>query len=233
MRIIICDDDRNILDRYTKVLKELGEKHKIKQDVSGYISGEELLFELPENPDEIDLIYLDIHFGNKMDGMEVAKKLRKVGYTNQIIFLTVDREKVFESFDVDPLYFFVKEDVSATKFEEVFLKAIRRIRSKEEEILSLSCAGQNRNIPVEDIRYFEVVQRIITVYYGKESFEFYSTMGKLENLLAHRGFVRVHRGYIVALRHIVSVKNSEILLTNDVRIPVGRTYMKNLRDKIK
>lgn len=36
----------------------------------------------------------------------------------------------------------------------------------------------------EDIRYFQVDVRVVTVYYGKsDSFGFYSTMGKLDNLL--------------------------------------------------
>ena len=105
--------------------------------------------------------------------------------------------------------------------------------AREEEILTLTCAGETRSIPLNNIHYFEVVQRIITVHYGGETFEFYSTMGKLENLLTKKGFARIHRAYIAALRHIASMKNNEVVMRDGTRLPVGRTYSKSLRKKMR
>ena len=97
--------------------------------------------------------------------------------------------------------------------------------------MSLSCAGETRNIPLTDILYFEVIRRIITVHYGSEAFEFYSTMGKLENMLSQKGFVRIHRAFIVGHRHVASIKNNEVVMRDGTRLPVGRTYLKKLREK--
>ncbi|MGI6257570.1 MAG: LytR/AlgR family response regulator transcription factor [Anaerovoracaceae bacterium] len=232
MHIIICDDDQSIIREYTNLLEKLDKKYDLQLKVSGYISGEKLLFELPENPNAVDLIYMDIHFGNKMNGMETAKTLRDSGYANEIVFLTVDRGRVFESFDVDPLHYFIKEDIGTEKFEEVLLKAKKRVDARQEEVLTLTCAGETRNIPLKNIHYFEVVQRIITVHYEGETFEFYSTMGKLENLLTKKGFVRIHRAYIAAFRQIASMKNNEVVMRDGTRLPVGRTYSKSLRKKM-
>lgn len=232
MRIIICDDDQSLIDEYKDRIEKLAVKNNVKASVEGFISGERLLFELSEEPNDVDVIYMDINFQEKMDGIIATKQLRDIGYKNEIVFLTLDQSRVFDAFDVEPLYYIVKGVTVQEKFEEIFLRAAGRAEAKQKEVIALSCAGENRNIPVDSILYFEIVKRIIEVHYDDEIFEFYSTIGKLENLLFDKGFMRVHRAFLVALDHVASVKSSELILDNGDVIPVGRTYAKDVKERI-
>jgi len=230
MRIIICDDEQTSIIQYKENVKKLAAKHKINITIEEFVSGEQLIFELSENPNCVDLIYMDINFQEKMDGILATKKLRELGYKNEIIFLTIDKSRVFDSFDVEPLNYIVKNITDIKKFEKIFLTAAGRISEKQKEFIALSCAGDNRNIAIDSIHHFEVVRRIIEVHYDEEVFEFYSTIGKLENLLFDKGFIRVHRAYLVSVSHIASVKSGELTLNNGDVLPIGRTYMKNVKD---
>ncbi|MDD5986370.1 MAG: LytTR family DNA-binding domain-containing protein [Eubacteriales bacterium] len=231
-RIIICDDDRQFLKDYEEQLRDIARQNGIKSSIEGCSSCEKLLFEISDDPNAVDLIYMDLDFGDRMDGMRASQQLRRMGYVNDIVFLTKDREQVFDAFEVDPMYYIVKGSADREKNAAVFLKAAGRHRKKNREYLSLSCAGDNRNIPVDSILYFEVVRRIIEVHYDEQIFAFYSTIGKLENLLAEKGFQRIHRGYLVSLAHVAAIKGGKLTMDNGDVLPVGRTYSKELKERL-
>ncbi|MGI6722503.1 MAG: LytR/AlgR family response regulator transcription factor [Anaerovoracaceae bacterium] len=230
MRIIICDDDTAFVEECKKNIADIAAGNSFTAEVEGMASGERLLFELSDEPNSVDLILMDINFQEKMDGVIATRKLRDIGYTNEIVFLTKDKSRVFEAFDVDALNYVVKGVTSPEKCESILLTAVEKSRSKKREMIALSCAGDNRNIPIDSIFYFEVVRRIIEVHYDDEVFEFYSTIGKLENLLFDKGFIRVHRAYLVSSAHISSVRSSELTLDNGETVPVGRTYAKQVKE---
>ncbi len=192
MKIIICDDERNIVEKYKKVLENIFSENKIQGTIHCVSGKDGLLFAMGENPNEVDLVLMDIHLTESVDGIDLSKLLREKSYENDIVFLTKDQSKVFDSFDAEPLYFFVKQDISLEKLEKVILKSVKRAREKSEEMITFSCAGEIRNIDICRIDYFEVDRRIIIVHYGNEFFEFYSTLGKLENILDSKGFIRTH-----------------------------------------
>ena len=89
-------------------------------------SCEKLLFEISDNPDKVDLIYMDIDFGNRMDGMNASQQLRRIGYTNELVFLTKNTEQVFNSFEVEPMYYMVKSNTNLEKLESVFMRAVKK-----------------------------------------------------------------------------------------------------------
>ena len=45
-------------------------------------------------------------------------------------------------------------------------------------------------------------------------------------------FFQCHRSYIVAFRHIEQICGNEILLSNGKHIPIGRTFMKPLKEAL-
>jgi len=151
----------------------------------------------------------------------------------EIIFETYDKEQVFDSFDANPFHYIVKGETQETKIEDILERAIIKLEGGRREIISLTCAGERRNIPIADLLYFEVDHRIIRAHYGRnETFEFYSTIGKLENLLPGKGFERAHRAFLVSLPHVAGFGGSEISMDNGDIIPLGRTYAKAFRQAL-
>ncbi|MGI6737565.1 MAG: LytR/AlgR family response regulator transcription factor [Anaerovoracaceae bacterium] len=144
----------------------------------------------------------------------------------------MDQSRVFDSFDVQPFHYIIKNTTGWDKFEDILLRAKQRADDRSREMIALSCAGENRSIPLDSILYFEVVQRIIAVHYDEEVFEFYSTIGKLENLLCRKGFLRVHRAYLVSRAHIAAAKSTELKMDNGDLIPIGRTYARTVKETL-
>ncbi len=231
MRIAICDDERSDLEGFAERIGMLTRKYNIAADLEYFDNGKQLLFHLDDNINPPNIIYLDI-FLPGISGIQTAKELRKRNYLGEIIFISNSDRYAFEAFDVDALNYIVKPTMQEDKFEEVFLKATQRAAKKVREVITVSCAGENKVIPIADILYFEVSKYVVTVYFGEESFEFYSTLGKIENGMIGKGFVRVHRSFLVSQKHIREMNRQEIVLSNGAIVPVGRSYWQDLKTEM-
>jgi len=177
--------------------------------------------------DDADLIYIGV--SSNFNGIGIAKSIRKSGTNAVIVFFTRFKDAVFDAFDVEAFHYLVNGKISVSKFDQVFRKAVSRAESRVQASIVLNCAGEQRRIIISQIYYFEVFNRIVTVYYRDGSFEFYSTLSRLEDSLARRGFVRVHRAYLVSERYIANFNRKEITLTNGTTIPVGGKYINNIQ----
>lgn len=228
--IYLCDDNEVLLNRYKQQITDLTVKHSIEHCITTFTSGEQLLFHLSENPNTADIIYLDILM-DKMNGLEVAKKLRETGYNGEIIFLTSSEEYVFDSFDVNPLYYILKDSGNEqSKFEESFLRGISLTSKKATEFFICANRAEKKQIPLHLISYFEIRSRVVTVHYdGPKVFEFYCSMESLLSQLSRNSFIRCHRSYVISLKYIDTIEAKDVILASGIKIPIGATYMKDLK----
>lgn len=232
MKIFLCDDEEEALEFYEEELKELATKHSCSLEILKFTNGHEMLFYIDDQWDEIDAIYLDINMPD-IDGIAIAEELRNSGFNGEIIFLTVSKEHFLPAFDVRAFNYIVKGESPSERFESIFLEIVRLVNEKEKEFILLSGGGEHRRIEIDDIHYFEIDKRIVTVHYKDQEFEFSSTLGKLENRLYNKGFVRVHRAFLVADNAIQDLDHKTLRLRNGDVIPVGRTYQKEVQDFLK
>ena len=59
-----------------------------------------------------------------------------------------------------------------------------------------------------------------------------SGLGDYEKELENEGFCRIHRGYIVALGSIKSIKSREIYVEGDIALPISKSKEKLLKEKL-
>lgn len=227
MKIVICGEEKE-----AKVceclLREIANKHDEGIEALLTTSGEQLLFQLDTQATDVDLVYIEYDLADR-NGIEIAKEIRKRKMQIDVVICAADNTHVLEGYDVDAIYYIVKPELSREKFEEIFLKALGRANIRKKQFLSLFCAGENRRIDVDIIRFFEVKNRIVTVYYGNhESFEFYSTLSRLEEVLCGNGFVRIHQAILVSKKYIQKVNKNSILLIDGTELPVGRSYQSTI-----
>jgi two-component system response regulator LytT len=229
LKIALCDDNQCVINQYAELISQIAKKHQIKIQLSSYLSGESLLFHYSEAPEQTDIIFLDVMMG-KTDGMETARKLRDCDCKAQIVFLTSYEDYVYEAFDVNALQYLLKDNTSTEKFEEVFLKAAELASKKEEELFTFEFDGKTSAIPIHQISYFEIWQRIVTVHYsdGKTA-KFYGSMERIENKLSGKNFVRSHRSYLIHLPYIVTFRQQTVQLKTGETVPVGVTYVQSLK----
>lgn len=227
--VFLCDDDSETVEKYSKLIKQIADKYQIEISLSTFYSGESLVFHLSDNSCLPDIIYLDILMEN-LDGIDVARKLRDLGCKAEIIFLSTSEDYVFDAFDVHPLHYLRKHETSEEKFEEIFLRAVKLSSVTTSDKFVYTTISGRKVIPLKDISHFVIWKGVITVHYGKgEKFEYWSTLKELSKQLQGKGFVRMHRSYIVNLQYISEFRRREVILKTGKIIPIGVTYEENAK----
>lgn len=215
-KLAICDDN-NTDSRYIADLVSLWAEQRnvhIKQNI--FPSAEAFLFHYTEQKD-YDMLLLDIEMGG-MDGVTMAKSVRKENESVQIIFITGYSDYISEGYEVSALHYLMKP-VHQEKLFEVLDRAAEKLR-KNERILYLEISGEMVRIPFYEIRYLEVCQNYVTIH-GKQSFTVKRTLGEFVKELDER-FFRAGRSYLINLSCIQKVTRTEVHLTDGTVIPLSR-----------
>ena len=229
MRIVICDDSQEQRDKGIQYIKEAAQELGYEIDIAAYSSAKSFLFDMEDTAEYTDLCILDINMPD-IKGIDAAIKLREDGYTGEIVFLTVSKDYMLTAFDVHAYNYIVKGETSHDKTMDIITNVMKKANNKQKEYVLFTGIGEYRNIPLSSIKYFEVNKKIVTVHYEDKTFEFVSTIGKIENRLFTKGFVRVHRSFIVSQAAVRSFSYEEVVLSDGTKIPVGRKYYVSLKE---
>lgn len=222
IQICLCDDNPLMLKQQEDFINKIKQKHNLDIEITSFPSGEALLFYAEDYYFKFDIIVLDILMG-ATNGIDVANKLRQLGSQAQIVFITSSREHVFDSFDSNPLHYLLKDDLSADHAEQVLLKAIEQSKKKERMFL-FKKHSTTYSIPMNSIVYFEIIGRIMCINCVDATYEYYKRIDDLEKELALHSFCRIHRSYIVNLAYIKKMNRSEVTLSDNTTLVIGKSY---------
>lgn len=229
LRIALCDDDPTVIQEYAAQLRELCKRHRLEANFFNFNNGEQLLFYLSDSPNLFDVIFLDILMKHT-SGIQVARTLRDLHCHSQIIFLTTSEEYVFDSFEALPLSYLVKDTVTQEKLESVFLKAVEKAMEREKSCYVVTSSSVTKSIPLSYISHFEVKNRIITIHYDNQTFDFYSKLDAVEQELASKGFLRTHRSFLVNCAHIDRIEKTDLYLRDGTCIPVSSKHYRDVKE---
>ena len=215
-KVAICDDSdadrRYIMD----MVRSWASAASHEVQIDGFPSAESFLFRYAEESD-YDILLLDIEMG-AMDGVTMAKELRKSNDTVQIIFITGYSDYISEGYEVAALHYLMKP-VNEEKLCLVLDRAAEKL-AKNERVLNFEVSGEMVRVPIYQIRYADVLGNYVTVH-ALTDVTVKMTLGELEKQLDER-FYRVGRSALVNLTQISRVTRAEIRLNDGTAIPLPR-----------
>ncbi|OPJ64380.1 LytR/AlgR family response regulator transcription factor [Clostridium oryzae] len=167
-----------------------------------------------------DILLLDIQMKG-MNGIELAKEIRKTDDKLSLIFVTGLSDYMNLGYDVSALHYLIKP-VDETKLFSCLDKACGRIR-KEPSFIVVTTEGENVRIPKSEIVSAEAFGHYIKLETLKASYEIKLNISELEKVLDKDYFIRCHRSYIAGIRYISKIGKKELTLENGRNIPVSRS----------
>ena len=215
-RVAIVDDRETDAQFVRDLLIDWSENRQLGIQAQTFSSAESFLFRYAEDKDW-DILLLDIEMGS-MDGVTMAKRVRRDNEAVQIVFITGYSDYISEGYEVAALHYLMKP-VNREKLLTVLDRAIEK-RRQQERCLILESAGELVRIPFYEIRYLDVRQNYVTVH-AKDDHTVKRTLGDLEKELDNR-FFRVGRSMIVNLSFIQRVNKTEIRLSDGTVLPLPR-----------
>ena len=169
---------------------------------------------------DVDLLFLDIQMPD-LNGIEFLRSLNKRPPT---IFTTAYREFAIDGFELEAVDYLLKP-VTFERFFKSVDRILRHVKKEnEEDFVIFKSDGFNRKILLKDILYFESIGNDIKVILHDEMMLVPKiSVSGLAVRLQDKGFLRIHRSFIINRDLVTAVSHHEVLI-GKVSVPVGRSF---------
>lgn len=214
--IAICEDEQNQIEYITSIVASWSANEGYNCEIRTFASAEAFLFEY-EDDTMYDILLLDVEM-KSMNGIELAKCIRKDDNRAEIIFITSHFEFVGEGYEVDALHYLIKP-ISAHKLMQVLTKAVEKL-SVEPPSVVISCDGETVKLYESDIRYVESFLHYIIIHAKDKEYKIKENMSVFENRVSD-DFYRIHRSYLVSLKYITRISRTSVHI-GSTELPLSR-----------
>ena len=192
IKFAICDDEPLMAQALAGHLADyMKEKSMTTYSVSSFSNGCALL----ESVGSFDVTFLDIQM-EQPDGMETARLLRQRGDHSLLVFVTVLKECVFDSFQVEAFDYLLKP-LDSARFHQTMDRLLRSLKQRTAEDLVIQRGAGCEVILLSDIVYCEVLGRKVYLHKHDGTVSgYYDKLEDLERRVDGR-FFKCHRSYLV------------------------------------
>lgn len=240
LTVLAVDDEAPALDELVYLLgrhPDIGQVYRAGDATSA-------LREL--NGRTIDAIFLDINMPG-LSGIELAGVLANYSQRPLVVFVTAHDDKAIAAFDVGAIDYLLKP-IRDDRLDE----AVRRVAAArsaqagdggddDSDVIPAELGGVTHLVPRDSIGWVEAEGDYARLHSASGSHLVRIPLSTLETRWRDRGFQRVHRSYLVALRLVTGLRTSEgaVLVrlrangaSPAVELPVSRRQARELRDRL-
>lgn len=225
-KLAICDDNAEYAQFIDSLVAQWAERSGIQAHTARFPSAEAFLFQYEEERD-FDILLLDVEMGG-MDGVELAKRVRRQDNAVQIVFITGYTDYIAEGYEVAALHYLTKP-VDGDKLFQVLTRAVGRLR-RNEPALTLELPGEVVRVPLSKIRYVDVLHNYVTVHADRD-YNLKRPLAELERQLDGQ-FYRIGRSCIVNLNFVRRVTRTAVELSGGGSLPLPRGQYEGLNRAI-
>lgn len=231
LNLVICDDDIHMINK----LSLLFEKVFVKNDFDAKIvlktqNYKELLSFMVSN--QVNVVILDIEFKNsKINGLNIAKEIRKMNKDFYIIFITSHFEYLMEAYDYKTFAYLFKNSLSVDTISTTLNRLFDDISGTSSKFIKID--GKGTFVDLNDIQFIEKNGMKLIYHTSRAVFNTYNSFSKIEGTLPDN-FVRCHKSFIVNINNIASISlvDSTIVFKNNEVCYIGPKYKSLLLEVI-
>ncbi len=222
MRITICDDcAQDVL----ALKKTLG-----AHDVRVYTDAASFLADVRSGKNKSELYLLDIFMEDAMDGIALARELRRAQEDAVICFISSSDGFYRQAYDLYALQYLLKP-VRKEAVAQLLEKVSQTIARSREKTLSVQFRGQACSIPYGRILYISSSGHILSIQCtDKTVYKCTGTLNELAARVSGDVFMRCHQSFLVNMYHVDSLNGSQLEIGGQW-IPVSRRYLAGVKNR--
>jgi two-component system LytT family response regulator len=182
--------------------------------------------------ERIDLVFLDINMPD-ISGLQFLQTLTP---RPMIIFTTAYSHYAVESYNLNAVDYLLKP----ITFER-FLAAVNKVVAgkqnpaarDDDASIFIKSGPQTYQVRLRDILYLEKDGNYINLHLKDRAILLRESMGDIFDLVPVSDFIRVHKSYVVAIKHIATIETHQVTINGaKIPIPIGSTYRESLRARL-
>ena len=219
MKVVVCDDCIEDLQTIEILLEQYKESASdISFTVEKYLDATVLYNKILAGR-RADIYILDMIMSDRT-GLDIGSLIRKAGSDGVIIYITSSDDYALEAYGVHAARYLLKP-VSAENFFEAmnFARSYTRIHKEHLGTLSVSYSR---------IEYIENYSRTLNVYLNdgeniRSIFIRKSFDEEIREIAGDKSFLQVHKSFLINMKYVKKLEQSEIVMESGKRIPVSKT----------
>lgn len=221
LSIIICEDDDTQRKAIEAIINKeiLNSNLELNIDLSTNNPGD-VIKHVEASSGATFIYFLDVEFGETMNGIELAKKIRKFDSKGYIVFVTSHSELTLLTFQykVQAMDYIVKYD--SKEIQDRIVECIKaayidykNYSIKEANIVPISIGNRVIYFNIDEILFFETTNKDhrIRIHTCEEQLEFYGTLKDIEKIVSG-DYYKPHRSYLVNVKKIKSVDKDKLII---------------------
>ena len=234
IRALICDDEALVRSELAFTLRRVEPEIELVESSNAL----EALAELQQ--ERFDVIFLDVRMPG-LSGLDAMTVISKAQNRPHVVFVSAHEGHALAAFEHAALDYLLKpvaEQRLQVTLQRLHAALDERVPVSGRAIarLPVEAEGRTRLVRVAEVRVVSADERNVCVVLFDETVRFRGSLAECEERLRGQRFLRVHRGYIVNLDHIIEVSPSfggtYVLRVDDrprSEVPVSRSYVRSMR----
>ena len=226
LKIAVCEDEKEQRELIKNYLTQILDEADLSYKILTFISGEDLFNNYPQ---DVDIFLLDIQM-DKLNGMDTARKIRKIDDRNaEIIFTTSLVDYIQEGYEVRAYRYLLKP----LKYEDLkkhIISCINEI-NKNSKYIIIDEKSDTLKMKISDITYIEIQKRDMTIHTKDISHQVKSALDKIEKEINNSNFYRCHKSFLVNMEYVDCIKQYVAIMENKEEVPVSRHRFKDFKSK--
>lgn len=227
LQIAICDDEVYYRKTIQKLLEAYLKKHHLEYAIHTFVSGKVFL-EQTENAVNYDIVFMDINM-EEIDGIQTAMQMRSFHSDTHIVLVTAFINYVLEGYKVNAVRYIMKDSLN-TAIDECMDAILQKMKISH---VSFSFVEGQRKLYTDNILYVESRKHKSIFYYmesGIVTYQIYDKLDTIEQRLSGYDFLRIHKSYLVNMRHIKKINNYIVTLDNGEELTVPRSRFQFVKE---
>lgn len=175
--------------------------------------------------DNHDIVFMDIRM-DTLDGLEVARIMRKINADAVLIFVTHMAQLAIKGYEVDALDFIVKP-ADQFSINYVLTKALARLENVDNTVFALKTSDGIISLSSNDITYVEVFDHNLAYHTTRGVYDVRGRLSDVIKKLDPKRFILCNRSFVVNLRYVSSAC-SEYLVVDGKKIFISKSHSKEI-----
>ena len=230
MKVVVCDDCIEDLQTIEILLEQYKESASdISFTVEKYLDATVLYNKILAGR-RADIYILDMIMSDRT-GLDIGSLIRKAGSDGVIIYITSSDDYALEAYGVHAARYLLKP-VSAENFFEAMNFARSYTRIHKEHLFLVKTREGTLSVSYSRIEYIENYSRTLNVYLNdgeniRSIFIRKSFDEEIREIAGDKSFLQVHKSFLINMKYVKKLEQSEIVMESGKRIPVSKTRATN------
>lgn len=230
-RIGICEDEETQREHLTRMVISYYKAKGQIVEVETFESAEQLVFKYPDAL-PFSCMLIDIKL-KEINGMELAKRIRREDKDIHIIFITGDRDYALDGYKVGAVRYLLKPYYKEDLFEALDCIGVKEMEQEEkfDSYYCLNYNGEFVKIKISDILYAEVQGHYISLHTKDRRLYFKESMKNIRSKMPEDCFAQANRSVIVNIQNVERITKKECELCDGSVLSISRGCYENLNNK--